>query len=202
MATTTICTSKRSCSRQLTVSAAIGTALACFAMQCPAQAQAPKIVVSARFECMWWNEQQMNGMDPNNPPPKQTRVVLKRWEYSDPIGVPHPDSVDVAINVKNGAGAALEGAVVEVEAEWLEGPQSRKAASRWTARSAVGKPLSVSLAPDGHQDLTVPIDLAGKMKALESSRRWPWALRAFITVRQGRAVIGSTEHELPITPGD
>jgi len=144
----------------------------------------------------------MNGMDPNNPPPKQTRIVLKRWEYSDPIGVPHPDSVDVTIDIKNGAGAALEGAVVEVEAAWLEGPQRRKAASVWTARSAVGKPLYVSLAPDGQQRLTVAINVAEKMKVLEPSRRWPWALRAFIRVKRGEAVIGSTQLELPITPGD
>jgi hypothetical protein len=156
----------------------------------------------ARFECIWWNERQMNGMDPNNPPPKQTRIVLKRWEYSDPIGVPHPDSVDVAIDAKNGTGAALDGAVVEVEAQWLEGPQRRKAASMWSALSPVGKPLYVSLAPDGQQSLTVPIDLAAKMKALEPSRRWPWALRAFITVKRGGAVIGWTQLELPIAPGD
>jgi hypothetical protein len=144
----------------------------------------------------------MNGMEPNNPPPKQTRIVLKRWEYSDPIGVPHPDSVDVAIDVKNDAGAALDGAVVEVEAQWLEGPQRRKAASVWTTRSLVGKRLNVSLAPDRQESLTVPIDLAEKMKALEPSRRWPWALRTFITVKRGGAVIGSTQLELPITPGD
>jgi hypothetical protein len=71
----------------------------------------------------------MNGMDPNNPPPKQTHIVLKRWEYSDPIGVPHPDSVDLAIEVRNGDGTALDGAVVDVEAQWLEGPQRRKAGS-------------------------------------------------------------------------
>ena len=144
----------------------------------------------------------MNGMDPNNPPPKQTRIVLKRWEYSDPIGVPHPDSVELAIDVKNGGGTALDGAVVEVEAQWLDGPQRRKAASVWTARSPVGKLLSVSVASDGQQGLTVPIDLAAKMKALEPSRRWPWALRTFITVRRGGKLIGSTQLELPITPGD
>ncbi len=144
----------------------------------------------------------MNGMDPNSPPPKQTRIVLKQWEYSDPIGVPHPDLVEVAINVKNGTGASLDGAVVEVEAQWLEGPQRRKEASLWTKRSAVGKPLYISLPPGGEQSLTVPIDIAGKMKALEPSHRWPWALRAFITVKGGRSVIGSTQLELPITPGD
>jgi hypothetical protein len=66
----------------------------------------------------------------------------------------------------------------------------------------VRKPLSVSLAPNGQQSLTVPIDLAAKMKALEPSRRWPWALRAFITIKRGGSVIGSTQLELPITPGD
>lgn len=129
-------------------------------------------------------------------------MALKQWEYSDPIGVPHPDSVDVVIDVKNGSGAALDGAAVGVEAQWLEGPQRRKAASEWTMRSLVGKPIYVSLSPDGQQSLTVPIDLAAKMKALEPSRRWPWALRAFITVKQGGAVIGSTQLELPMTPGD
>lgn len=203
MATTTICTSKRDRSRQLTaVATAIGAVLACLALQCRALALAPKIAVSARFECLWWNERQMNGMDPNNPPPKQTRIVLKRWEYSDPIGVPHPDSVDVAIELKNGAGVALDGVTEEVEAQWLEGPQRRKASSVWTARSPVTRPLYVSLAPDEHQSLTVPIDVAGRLKKLEASRRWPWALRAFITVKLGGAVIGSTQVELPITPGD
>jgi hypothetical protein len=144
----------------------------------------------------------MNGMDPNNPPPKQTRITLKQWEYSDPIGVPHPDSVDVAIDIKNNTDAALDRAVLEVDVQWLEGPLRRKSASVWTSRSPVRRPVDIKLAPEGRQRLTVPVALEAKMKELEALRRWPWALRAFITVKRGDKVISSTQVMLPITPGD
>src|SRR6266568_1294352 len=46
------------------------------------------------FEAIWWSPQQMENLDPSNPPPKNTRVTLSNWEYSGPVGGPHPDTVD------------------------------------------------------------------------------------------------------------
>ncbi len=162
----------------------------------------PKIAVSAEFQCLWWNTHQMDGMDPNNPPPKQTRVTLTSWEYSDPIGVPHPDTVELAIKIRNNSSVALDGTVIQVEAQWLEGLQSRKNSAMWGERERVGKPLTRSIAPNGREIVILPIDISAKMKTLAASKRWPWSLRVFIVVRNSGKLIASDRLELPITPGD
>jgi hypothetical protein len=96
--------------------------------------------------------------------------------------VPHPEVVDLAIQIHNDSATALEGATVEVESQWLEGQQSRKASAVWRNRMPVGKPLTVRIPPNEKQTVTVPIDLAEKMKALGATNRWPWAVRTFVYV--------------------
>lgn len=55
--------------------------------------------ISAHFECKWWSEDQMENLDPDHPPSKDTTVRLQKWEYSDPIGVPHPDTVSLIVEI-------------------------------------------------------------------------------------------------------
>ncbi len=52
------------------------------------------------FECLWWSLAQQEHFNPNAPPTKSTLVRLTKWEYSDPVGVPHPDTVDGVIQYK------------------------------------------------------------------------------------------------------
>ncbi len=71
----------------------------------------PQVHETLRFECLWWSPQQIATLDPNRPPPKTTRVTISRWEYSDPIGVPHPATVDVVLHVDRPLGRAPQLAV-------------------------------------------------------------------------------------------
>lgn len=77
--------------------------------------------VNAFYECVWWSADQMQDFDPNNPPLKSTRIQIKRWEYSDPVGVPHPDVVTLVVQV-----ATLDATKVEVRTQWLGKEWSRK----------------------------------------------------------------------------
>jgi len=67
-------------------------ALPALAATGPAHA-APPVTIRAHYECLWWADNQMEGLRSDSPLPKTTRVKLDRWEYSDPVGVPNPDEV-------------------------------------------------------------------------------------------------------------
>ena len=62
---------------------------------------AQELEAEAEFRTLWWSKEQMVNFNPNRPPPKATEVVIDRWEYSDPVGVPHPDEVAAQITVRN-----------------------------------------------------------------------------------------------------
>ena len=70
--------------------------------------------VEASYECLWWAPAQMVDLDPNKPPPKATPTALTRWEYSDPVGVPHPDVVTLVVRA-----SAADAAAVTVRTQWL-----------------------------------------------------------------------------------
>jgi hypothetical protein len=77
-----------------------------------AAAAAPS--VAASYECLWWAPAQMVDLDPNKPPPKATPTPLSRWEYSDPVGVPHPDVVTLVVHI-----SAADAAGLTVRTQWL-----------------------------------------------------------------------------------
>ena len=157
-----------------------------------------QVIVSTRFECLWWNEAQMAKFDPNHPPSKETRVTLKRWEYTDPVGVPHPDVVELVVEVRNDSNAPAKAVAPVASLQWLEGAQVRQASARWTGPTAMPKIAPFDLNAGETRTLRLPIDVAGKMKALETAGRWPWALRILIVLPQQRSV----RAEFPIRPGD
>jgi len=70
--------------------------------------------VAASYECLWWAPAQMVDLDPNKPPPKATPTPLSRWEYSDPVGVPHPDIVTLVVRA-----SAADAATLVVRTQWL-----------------------------------------------------------------------------------
>jgi len=68
---------------------------------------APQLTIRAHYECLWWADNQMEGLRSDSPLPKTTRVKLDRWEYSDPVGVPNPDDVILVLALSAPAARTL-----------------------------------------------------------------------------------------------
>jgi hypothetical protein len=92
------------------------------------------VVLDVHYECLWWSPAQMVGLDPNHPPAKTTATSIARWEYSDPVGVPHPDVVDLVARVRQ-----QEARPLSFKVRWFYG-------SHWSrpAADVLGKPLVVT----------------------------------------------------------
>ena len=156
------------------------------------------------FACKWWSEAQMAGLNPNSPPPKTTDVVITKWEYSDPVGVPHPDVVDAVIALENGGARAAAHLRLEVTARWKVGPIGSPARSTWSAPGILRRNEDLSIAPGATQEIRVPVELKPKMDAEFKRQRWPHALRVTVVLSEmgsGREVARG-QAELPIHPGD
>lgn len=180
-------------------------AAAALALVAPgSEAEPPKnaIAVTATFDCLWWSEAQMDGLDPNNPPPKETRVPIKRWEYSDPVGVPHPNVVDLVVRIKNDSPKDAEDVSPVVYIQWSEGPVRGKQSAVWGQALKLPSQTPVHLAALEAKSLRFPIDIAGKMSELDAKHQWPWSLRAVVDARAPDGGTASTRLELPIIPGD
>jgi hypothetical protein len=180
----------------------LGCILALIAMadslrsQSPADA-APRVSGTISFRGLWWSEEQKTGLNANSPPPKQTEVAIEKWEYSDPVEVPHPDVVDVVFDFRNETTAELKGLTIRFSARW-----HRKLA-RW------GKPVSLKrltlskLDAQSADSLRVPVKVGEKTKKLFASGSWPWALRVRVTISDaGGKILHKGEADLPIIPGD
>lgn len=157
-----------------------------FAAVAPAQ-----VTADLSFRCLWWSEAQMNGLNPNNPPPKTHEVTIKKWEYSDPIGVPHPDTVDLVAAIRN----APKGATAEVLVRWKQGPIERANRAVWGA----WQPLRTAPAA---AEVRYKIDLKGKTESPQYRARWPFAMEARLIVRSGGKQLLIKSISLPIQPGD
>jgi len=120
----------------------------------------------------------MEGLNPNSPPPKNTEVKLTKWEYSDPVGVPYPDVIDVLVTLKNPTNEALSNLEVEVGVQWQVGPSRKQSAAAWSERSVQSEQHGIELQAGGEKTVRVTIDLKKKMDELEKQRKWPFALRA------------------------
>lgn len=180
--------------------------LCCSAMLACAQESAKssppgKLQTEIAFLCMWWSEAQMEGLNPNSPPPKNTEVKLSKWEYSDPIGVPHPDTFDVAVTVKNPNANAAANLDMEIRVQWKIGPQGKPSAATWS-EPGVLKQQGLSVDAGGQQTIKASIDLKKKMDDLEKQKKWPFALRAIADVKAASSGASQSEAELPIKPGD
>jgi hypothetical protein len=156
------------------------------------------------FTCLWWSEAQMEGLDPNAPPPRNTEVKLTKWEYSDPVGVPHPDVIDVVITLATAGSAALSNLAVEVAGQWKTGPLRAAGRSAWGDRVVLKAFEGVTASASAPQTLRVPVDVKAMMDSLGRQRNWPYALRVSVAVRApGYAQpLAQASAELPIRPGD
>jgi hypothetical protein len=144
----------------------------------------------------------MDGLDPNHPPPKQTRAVITRWEYTDPVGVPHPDVVDLVVEITNKSVSTVNQISAEVQVQWSEGPLDRKSGAAWGSPTMLPKTDSVSFGASESKTFRFPIDVSKKMAELAKHWMWPWALRATVTTMLAGKPVEVHQYKLPITPGD
>lgn len=161
------------------------------------------IALAAEFQARWWSPAQMEGLDPDDPPPKETVVVLQRWEYSDPIGVPNPDTVDLVVTVANPGRAPLD-LVLRATRRWREGSLEDEGDSAWSARELLGE-RAVRIGPRSKEAVRFEdVDLRAKQSELYARDRWPWELevRVEALARAGGLPLATTVARLPMTPGD
>ena len=146
----------------------------------------------------------MDGLNPDAPPPKNTEVALTKWEYSDPVGVPHPDVFDIVLTLKNEGPEPVSDLEVEVAGQWKTGPFRRAAGAVWGGRAVLKKAVAISLPPGAERIVRIPVQVQSVMDALDKQRKWPYAFRAAVTVRRPGLPqpLARTQAELPITPGD
>ena len=169
-----------------------------------AQSSSTALTATGSFHCLWWAEAEMENLDPNSPPPKNTDVVIQKWEYSDPVGVPHPDVVDLVLEIRNTSDAPSLPLIAEVSGQWRTGPISSERKAAWGTREPI-KSLKLDAIPPGKAaSVRVPIDIAGRMSELRAKKAWPWRFRALLTVRDAGSnkTLLSREFSLPIQPGD
>jgi hypothetical protein len=156
------------------------------------------------FTCLWWSEAQMDGLNPNAPPPKTTETAIAKWEYSDPVGVPHPDTVSVVVKLTAPQGAAAASFEVELVQRWLTGPLNGKANRTWGNAMVLKNQAGMTVAADQSQTIRVAVDIKGEMETLAKRAEWPYALGVRVRARNSSATeykeIGTAE--LPIKPGD
>jgi hypothetical protein len=167
-------------------------------------ASAANLAVQVRFATMWWSKAQMEGFNPNDPPPKNTEVELTRWEYTDPVGVPHPDTIDAVVSVGNRGAAPSAAVTATIEAEWNIGPLDDKSAAKWEDAIALAKTEKFQVPAGSTHTIRVPIDLKAIMDKLEREGRWPHVLRITVNVDEvgGERAITRTRVEFPIRRGD
>lgn len=170
-----------------------------FFVQSPGHAAGLEVQLS--FRCLWWSEAQMENFNPNNPPPKQTEVALPKWEYTDPVGVPHPDTFDLYALIKNKSDKPTEKMEVSVEWLWKEGSIKDQRKARWQKKAVSSLSLEAIKSGEAREVKIKSFDLKSKMDPLFKKAQWPWRLRAVVNISQGTEKTAQSI-ELPIQPGD
>ena len=163
----------------------------------------PQLAADVSIRALWWSEAQMEGLNPNAPPPKTTEVKLQKWEYSDPVGVPNPDKIDVVVVLTNGGETVAEvGAVLE--GQWRIGPIKAESAAAWGEKSRLDAWQPLKVEPGKPLEVRTSVELARLMSDLQKNDRWPWSFRALLTVHgaRGDQPLLTREIELPIRPGN
>lgn len=160
--------------------------------------------ISGYFSALWWSAAQMESFDPNSPPKKETTVRLEKWEYTDPVAVPHPDSVDVVFELEALGDVAKGGLEYRISEQWKVGRLNSERSAKWERISVGDKWIPVDLKREARVVLKKEIELRSRMKKLHSRDQWPWRLRSLMELRQVGSNAPIMKHgiELPMTPGD
>jgi hypothetical protein len=179
--------------------------LFCIAAISCSQAAVPsnaKVTTRASFRCKWWSEEQMNGLDPNNPPPKNTEINISKWDYSDPVGTPHPDVVDFLVEIKNESDTRLEGIAVNIEGQWQTGPFAQAKLAKWDSPASLKSDQPFSLSAGETRNVRVSVGVAKKMAELKTSKGWPYAFRGKATVSKSGTTLATAQAQLDIATAD
>lgn len=167
--------------------------------------QTAKLTGRIEFRCLWWSAEQQRNFNPNQPPPKTTEVTIDRWEYSDPVGVPHPDSISVHVFVRNDTHTATAPIRVRSEVRWKTGRQSDAKSAQWEPRPVFLASLDAAPIAAGEQvGMHAPIAIQARIAALEKRDWWPHELEVTVTVtdsRTGRLLLRE-QRPFRIQPGD
>ena len=162
------------------------------------EAPPPSLKAKGTFRTLWWSTDQMEGLDVDSPPEKATEVTLERWEYSDPVGVPHPDTVDVLVRLDGGQ----KGLQVDVEASYrfAVGPIDERAETRRDVPQALPG-QRVSFADASARFRLRNIDIKSTMDRLFERDQWPWRLEVTVVFKSiSGTELGRSVFELPIYP--
>jgi hypothetical protein len=170
----------------------------------PAPPATPALEVS--FHGVWYSQAEMHriGQGEKNVKPTET-LELKTWEYTDPVGTPHPDIVQVVVRVTNPAAGAARDAYLTLQEQWKIGGAKGEDTASW------GEPLPMRrfaedarLTPGGTSTFSVPIAVGDLVRKLGSHDKYPWRLRVSIQLRDpgSKEPLAATQAELPIIPGE
>ena len=146
----------------------------------------------------------MENLNPNNPPTKNTEVTIDHWEYTDPVGVPHPDSVDFVAELRNVGPDPAQDLRALFTSAWKIGKLGAKESAVWGEAAAVKTIDGITLAPGGSRDLRVPVELATLQNKLHAEDRWPFVLKITMEIRKAGVTepLLRREVEFPIQPGN
>jgi hypothetical protein len=162
------------------------------------------VTATLSFKALWWSQAQMQNLNPNAPPPKTEVVELERWEYTDPIGVPHPDSVDAVLTLSTPVHSLSVQVNVQMTGRWKIGARSDREKAMWDQMSFLDVHQTLALSGGETREVRTAIDLAKKMEELSKDERWPWELsvNAIITDSVTAEMLATVSKNLPIRPGD
>jgi hypothetical protein len=180
-------------------------ALAGFSLGLAPLAPAQQIKLETEFRTLWWSDEQMGKFDPNKPPPKETEVVIDKWEYSDPVGVPHPDSMTAHIRVHNTGSTPAAAFKLVVQTRWKEGPARSKKLARWTAPRTLKTFPVARLEPGKETKVEVPIDIKTRMDVLDRRDWWPHELELIVIAQSskpGSKPLARAVRPFPVFRGD
>ncbi len=140
-----------------------------------APAAAPELDI--RLLAKWWSEDQMEGLNLDNQPPKTQTIELLVWDPSDPVGTPHPAEFDVVIDIANVG--SVQRAMVEVRERWKVGPISDPGSARWQDWQTVGTPVAVTwVNSDNASSAVHRVQLQDTLDTLFQTSRWAFGYQA------------------------
>ena len=164
-----------------------------------------RITIGSEFHTLWWSTEQMENIDLDKPPEKTTDVVIDKWEYSDPVGVPHPDSVDLLVNLTvNDAKVAQ--VYLAANQRWKIGSIASSKTAQWGKSSPINVTNPVKLETGKKTEVYIRgINLKTVQEQNFARNQWPWEMEIQIAIYGDpklTQLLGKTTAKLPMTPGD